>query len=212
MAEQHPLFARYYARMSVRAEPLLAEYRRRLLAGLGGEVVEVGAGNGLNFGHYPRSVRRVTAVEPERRLRASAGVAAGRIALPEIRVVDGTAERLPLPDDSADAVVFSLVLCSVADMDAAVREARRILRPGGRLRLWEHVQAPPGTPMERFQRIADACGWPRLAGNCHTHRDPLPALRAAGFTLRPGDLTRFRLPPTRLAPPTAPMLLARADY
>src|SRR5438309_11058690 len=108
---QHPGFARFYPRISrVVDRHGGAQNRVRLLAGLTGRVVEIGAGNGLNFRHYPPDVHEVIAVEPEDHLRASAERAAGAVPVP-IRVVAGHAGDLPLADGSIDAAVFSLVLC-----------------------------------------------------------------------------------------------------
>ncbi|TQL91156.1 class I SAM-dependent methyltransferase, partial [Pseudonocardia kunmingensis] len=110
---RHPVFARLYPRMSrAMDEGGLVEHRRRLLAGLSGEVVEIGAGPGGNFPHYPPAVARVLAVEPELRLRDIAA-RAGTDAPVDVEVVDGLAERLPAVDRSMDAAVFCLVLCSV---------------------------------------------------------------------------------------------------
>jgi ubiquinone/menaquinone biosynthesis C-methylase UbiE len=120
---RHPLFARFWAVAGPRA--MSKRDRAALLSGLQGDVVEVGAGDGLNFPFYPPDVARVTAVEPEPSLRARA--AAG--APPHVRVVDGTAERLPVADATADAVVACLVLCSVTDQDAALSEVARVLKP-----------------------------------------------------------------------------------
>src|SRR5215211_3173860 len=136
----HPLFARVYARVGHLLDAEIADHRRRLLAGLTGQVLEVGAGNGLNFPHYPVTVTEVLAVEPEPYLRRLALAAARQAPVP-IRVVDGTAEALPAPDGAVDAVVASLVLCTVADPDRALAEVDRVLRPGGRLRFYEHVRA-----------------------------------------------------------------------
>src|SRR5665213_300128 len=121
----HPCFARIYARLSASGESRgTATHRKHLLAALAGRVAEIGAGNGLNFAHYPPAVTHVTAVEPEPSLRAHASV--------PVTVIAGTAAGLPLPDGGFDAVVFSLVLCSVPDQAVALTEARRLLKPGGR--------------------------------------------------------------------------------
>ena len=178
---QHPLFARLYARCispSLRrmgADPL----RRRALDGLAGTVVEVGAGDGANFPFYPDTVEQVVAVEPEPYLRARAAEAAA--AYPVVGVVDGTAERLPVADGTADAVVFTLVLCTVNDQVQALAEARRVLRPGGELRVLEHVMAHEPGPLRSVQRALDATFWPLLAGGCHCARDPVGAVEGAGF-------------------------------
>ncbi len=159
----------------------MTAHRRTLLEGLSGRVVEVGAGNGLNFAHYPPAVTRVIAIEPERTLRELAVRAAAKAPVP-VEVLDGVAEALPVADESVDAVVVSLVLCSFSDPDAALREARRVLVPGGRLCFLEHVRADtPG--MVRFQRLLDATVWPRLAGGCHTARDSAAAIERAGFAV-----------------------------
>lgn len=186
MAVHHPVFARLYPVVGKAMERGGMDQRRQeLLSVLSGEVVEVGAGDGLNFPHYPPAVTHVLAVEPEPHLRSLAREAASHAPVP-VEVVDGLAERLPCTDGSADAVVVSLVLCSVADQTAALREIRRVLKPGGRLRFLEHVRADtPG--LVRVQRVLDATLWPRVAGGCHTGRDTAAAIERAGFTIQSLD-------------------------
>jgi len=194
MAVHHPIFARLYPQMGKAMDRGgMARHRRALLAGLAGEVIDVGAGDGLNFGHYPPTITRVLAVEPESHLRGLAAAAARYAPVP-VEVVNGLAERLPAADGSADAVVVSLVLCSLPDQDAALREFHRVVKPGGQLRFLEHVRADaPG--LARVQRLLDATIWPRLAGGCHTGRDTTAAIDRSGFTIERID--RFRFPDAR---------------
>lgn len=181
----HPLFARYYARVSVAAETRMgmAGVRGRLLAGLSGRVIEIGAGNGLNFAHYPGEVCEVVAIEPERNLRRLAVESALRSEVP-VDVVPGAAEALPVKSEAFDAVVISLVLCSVRDVPRALGEVRRVLRPGGVVRFFEHGSGG-GPAMRLTQRALDRTVWPPLNGGCHLGRDPVGALRDAGFELGP---------------------------
>jgi ubiquinone/menaquinone biosynthesis C-methylase UbiE len=201
----HPRFARVYARLSQTMEAGVAEYRSALLAGLTGRVIEVGAGNGLNFAHFPAGVTEVVAVEPEPYLR-DLGLAAARRAAAPVQVVDGVAEDLPAADASFDAGVASLVLCSVRDQQRALAELYRVIRPGGQLRFFEHVRAE-GPAHARVQRLADTL-WPLLAGGCHTSRDTLGAITAAGFRL--GSYRRMRIPDSRLPWPNAPHAVGAA--
>ncbi|MGW1954529.1 class I SAM-dependent methyltransferase [Streptomyces sp. NPDC001920] len=184
-AVHHPLFARCYARASVAAETRMgmAGVRDRLLAGLSGRVIEIGAGNGLNFAHYPRAVSEVVAIEPERLLRQLAVESALRAEVP-VDVVPGAAEALPVKSEAFDAVVLSLVLCSVRDVPRALGEVRRVLRPGGTVRFFEHGRGG-GRAMTFTQRALDRTVWPLVSGGCHLSRDPVAALRAAGFDLGP---------------------------
>jgi ubiquinone/menaquinone biosynthesis C-methylase UbiE len=185
----HPVFARVYSRLVVPSIVRMGgeHLRRRLLAGLQGTVVEVGPGDGANFAHYPDEVTRIVAVEPEAYLREKAGAHGDE----RVELRDEVASELPVADGEADAVVFSLVLCSV-DQPSALAEARRVLRPGGRLRFLEHVQAPePGTA-RRWQRVLDVAGRPRLTGGCHLARDTVGAIEEAGFEVT--ELERFRVP------------------
>lgn len=202
----HPIFARVYARCSGAMEKAgIAEKRVKLLAGVRGTVLEVGAGNGLNFPHYPAGVDSVLAVEPDPYLRRQAVANAGGAGVP-IEVVDGTAESIPARDASLDAVVLSLVLCSV-DQPAALREVRRVLKPGGTVHFLEHVRAAtPG--LDRVQRVVDATVWPRLFGGCHTNRDTVASLSEAGFTVV--QLDRFSLPESGLQSPASPCVLGVA--
>ncbi|MFF3765448.1 class I SAM-dependent methyltransferase [Streptomyces sp. NPDC001922] len=191
-AVHHPLFARFYARLSTAAEDRggIAAHRDALLAGLSGRVIELGAGNGLNFAHYPAAVSEVVAIEPERHLRKLAAEAALRSDVP-VDVVPGTAEALPVKSEAFDAAVASLVLCSVRDLPRALREIHRVLRPGGELRIFEHVRAE-GRAMAFTQQALDRTVWPLLFGGCHTGRDTLAAVRAAGF--EPAQYRRLRVP------------------
>jgi ubiquinone/menaquinone biosynthesis C-methylase UbiE len=184
----------------------VAEHRRTLLAGLKGHVIEVGAGNGLNFTHYPSEVTSVLAVEPEPHLLRIAGGNAGRAPVP-IELAYGIAERLPADDAAFDAAVVSLVLCSVADQDAALSEIRRVVRPGGQMRFFEHVRAD--TPaLERVQRVLDATIWPAVAGGCHASRDTIGAIEKAGFKLE--RVERFPFPETAVPFPTSPHVIGTA--
>ena len=167
-----------------------AEYRQRLLEGLRGRIVEVGAGNGLNFAHYPPEVTEVVAVEPEAHLRSLAEDAAAQARVP-VTVVDGTASRLPVDDASCDGAVASLVLCTVPDQAAALGDLRRVLRPGGELRFYEHVLSRDRR-MGAVQRAADATFWPRVAGGCHAARDTGAAIAAAGFVVEREERFAFR--------------------
>jgi ubiquinone/menaquinone biosynthesis C-methylase UbiE len=204
----HPLFARYYARVSVAAESRwgMAGVRERLLAGLSGRVIEIGAGNGLNFSHYPGTVSEVVAIEPERRLRQLAVEAALRSEVP-VDVVPGAAEALPVKSEAFDAVVISLVLCSVRDVPRALGEMRRVLRPGGVVRFFEHGRG--GGPAMRFtQHALDRTVWPPLTGGCHLARDPVAALRRAGFEL--GPYRRVSMPEKGPRMPTSFCVLGTA--
>lgn len=190
----HPIFARLYPHMSRAMEQSgMAEHRAALLADLTGDVIEIGAGNGLSFAHYPPAVTRVVAVEPEPRLRQIAQAAATKAAV-RIEVVNGLAERLPAADHSMDVAVFSFVLCSIADPDTVLGEAHRVLKPGGQLYFLEHVRADsPG--LARLQHLLDARIWPLLLGGCHTGRDTTETIQRAGFTI--DRLERFLLPKAR---------------
>jgi SAM-dependent methyltransferase len=185
---RHPLFARCYARVGHLMEAEIGDHRRRLLAGLSGRILDVGAGNGLNFPHYPATVTEVLAVEPEPYLGRLALAAASQAPVP-IRVVAGTAEALPVPDGAVDVVVASLVLCTVADLDQALAEVGRVLRPGGTLRFYEHVRAADSRLAGWQDRLERPWGW--LVGGCHPNRDTVAAITAAGFRVL--ELDRFDL-------------------
>lgn len=195
---RHPLFARFYARVVLPGARRrgLDEQRTALLAGLKGTVVEVGAGDGSSFEFYPADVERIVAVEPEAYLREHAAARADE----RVELRGDTADALPLADGEADAVVFSLVLCSV-DQQAALAEALRVLRPGGELRFLEHVQAPSPGLVRGVQKTLDATVWPLLFGGCHCGRDTVAAIERAGFTL--GHVERFAFPDGARGPEAA---------
>jgi SAM-dependent methyltransferase len=178
--------------------------RRENLAGLSGRVLEVGAGIGTNFPNYPASVEQVVAMEPEPRLAARAQAAAASAPVPVVLTSETVEEfRGGRP---FDAVVCSLVLCSVRDPELALRRLYASLRPGGELRYLEHV-ASVGM-RGRLQRFADATVWPRLLGNCHTHRDTERAIVDAGFVV---DSSRREWTLPAWSPmPVSELLLGRA--
>ena len=193
-----PRFARMYIRSAASAEERGGtDHRRRLLDGLRGTVVEIGAGHGLNFPHYPPEVTEVVAIEPEPTLRSRAETAANSANVP-IRVLAGVADQLPLEDESADAAVASLVLCTVSDQQLALAEIRRVLRPDGELRFYEHV-IPHSQPKRVLFQVIDRSGiWPAIAGGCHAARDTTEAIMQAGFDIQ--QIERFGFSANRFQP------------
>jgi ubiquinone/menaquinone biosynthesis C-methylase UbiE len=149
-----------------------------------GRVVEIGAGTGLTFPHYPPTLESVVAVERDPRRRAMA-VRAARSARVPIAVVGAVAEALPIGDAAVDAAVSSLALCSVSDVDRALTELRRVLRPMGELRFFEHVIAEWG-PRRALQRLA-APVYARMPDGCHIDRDTVASIARAGFAIEECD-------------------------
>jgi ubiquinone/menaquinone biosynthesis C-methylase UbiE len=179
---QQSRFARYLEQREQRKPDLEArELRRRVLAGLRGRVIEVGAGDGRSFEFYPAEVDGVLAVEPDATARAAAAERAAAAAV-AIEIVDGDASALPAKDASFDAAVVMGVLCSVPDPAAALAELRRVLVPGGELRFWEHVRSRT-LAFRAVQRAADTLFWTRALGGCRTTRDTEAEIRRAGFTI-----------------------------
>jgi ubiquinone/menaquinone biosynthesis C-methylase UbiE len=196
MAHAHPVFAtfyRWFGGLTDRAG--FAEHRRRLLAEARGVVVEIGAGTGLNFPHYPAGVE-VMATEPDPHMLKGARRAAPR-ARAKLTLHQAPAESLPLPSGSADTVVSTLVLCSVPDQAAALAEVDRVLKPGGRLLLVEHVRA--GDPALARDQDRRERSQTRFAGGCHPNRDTLAAVVAAGFDT--GAVEPVTLPGMRITRP-----------
>jgi len=200
----NPFFARMWSMMSTREPESIRKLRRENLVGLTGRVLEVGAGTGTNFEFYPSTVSEVVAIEPERRLAVIARQAAERAAVP-ITLTTDTVEEFDA-GEPFDAVVCSLVLCSVGDPDDVLQQLFSTLRPGGELRYLEHVAS---TGMRAgVQRLADATVWPRLLGNCHTHRDTEQSIVDAGFEVR--DARREWVLPAWLPVPVAETAIGRA--
>jgi SAM-dependent methyltransferase len=171
----------------------LADIRRGALVGLSGTVLEIGAGTGLNLGKYPDDVEILIACEPTSemadRLRARADEFHH-----ELDIRDAVAEALPLADDSVDHAVSTLVLCTVDDLEQSCRELARVIRPGGTLRLVEHIGPAEGF-LGGVQRTIEPA-WKVGARGCRLTRDPRPALTAAGFdvsSLREGTIPAPKL-------------------
>lgn len=195
---RHPIFARVYTKVVEMSEERGgAEHRQKLLAGLSGRVVEIGAGSGANFSHYPTSVREVLAMEPERYLRERAQRAAAATPV-AVSVVDGDADHVLSETGSFDAGVVALVLCTVPDQQRALDELFRVIRPGGELRFYEHVVGHSKWEA-RFQRLADATFWPHVAGGCHLARDTMATIEHAGFQIEASE--RFPFSPAPFLPP-----------
>ena len=204
-AVHHPIFARLFDRLVWKADPQQAEHRVELLAGLSGRVIEVGAGNGINFANYPREVTEVVAVEPETYLREKAAEVAAKASVP-VTVVDGLADALPAEDSSFDAAVTSLVLCSVPDQKRALGEVARVLKPGGELRFYEHVLSQDAKVARLQNRINRV--WPLLGGGCHPNRDTPGAIEAAGFRIE--SCRRFAFKPGPLMTVVEPHVIGTA--
>lgn len=159
----------------------LTEWRRTLVHGLAGDVVEVGGGTGLNLAHYG-SGARVVASDADPVMLARARRRSGA-APASVQLLVADAQALPLRDDSADAIVLGLMLCSVPDPALVLREVRRVLRPERVVRFMEHVRAPDDTLRARLQDAVNPA-WRTVSGGCNANRRSVEAIEAAGFEVR----------------------------
>jgi ubiquinone/menaquinone biosynthesis C-methylase UbiE len=164
------------------------------LAGAHGRVLEVGAGTGLNLSLYPPAVTSLTLADPEPPMVVQLRKRAQREADRPVDVITAPAEGLPFADGSFDTVVSTLVLCTVADMPASLREIGRVLAPGGRLLFVEHVRAADAHAARWQDRLHDA--WFQFAYGCHCNLNTADALRDNGFELDGVEHGRWRgMPP-----------------
>ena len=192
------VFARVY-------DPFLAlgersgmrDLRRETLATARGRVLEVGAGTGLNVQLYPGTVTGITLAEPDAPMAARLRRRVSGASHP-VEVVQAPAEQLPFADGSFDTVVSTLVLCTVADMAASLREIARVLAPGGQLLFVEHVRAGHGRLVRWQERLHEP--WRRFACGCHCNRDTAVALRDNGFAVERVQEHRWRRMPRIVQP------------
>jgi SAM-dependent methyltransferase len=172
------LAARLIAGVNEDYEQVVAPYKRRLFAGLRGDVLEIGPGDGVNLRYYPHEIRWV-GIEPNPYLRPYLQAEAARLNMP-IDLRSSVAEHIDAPDHSMDTVVGTLVLCSVANQQAVLREVLRVLRPGGRFLFIEHVAAPRHTRLRHLQNAVRPV-WQFLVDGCQPNRETWRALEQAGF-------------------------------
>src|SRR5246127_3349036 len=189
MSLRKKFFAATYDRMSRKTEDAgLRDMRHGLLAGAGGSVLEIGGGTGANLAHYNGRIESLVITEPElamlRRLQSKA-----RDQAPLAKILRAPAEDIPFEDDTFDTVVSTLVLCGVDDQARSLREARRVLRPGGQLLFLEHVRSDDPA----LARLQDRMNWlNQLVVCCDCNRPTLTSIEAAGFTI--SSLERTTLP------------------
>ena len=176
----------------VMRRPILTPQREELLSSARGDVLEIGFGSGLNLPFYPREVERITAVEPSHGMtrRAARNIeSSGR----DVKVLPlGADQRLPLPDDSFDTVVSTWTLCTIPDVAAALREAHRVLRPGGAFLFVEHGLSPDPAVAKWQHRLNPINR--RLGGGCNLNRDVAALVRASPLAVR--QCQTFYLPRT----------------
>jgi ubiquinone/menaquinone biosynthesis C-methylase UbiE len=206
--KQHPRFAKFYINLSKLMEKSgVGTLREQVLEHARGNVLEVGCGNGMNFNHYdPAKVNTVTAIEPEQILLKQA-IKNANLLTPSITVFQGQSEKLPFRNSCFDSVVFTLVLCSVLDPIKSLQEAKRVLKPGGKIVLLEHIKADSSLLLSA-QKLANLV-WPYFAGGCRLTRNTPSLVETSGFVNINKKLFSFL--PTPLAVLTSPMVILTAQ-
>ena len=159
---------------------ILAAYRSRVVPAAEGRVLEIGVGSGLNLPFYTETVQRVIGLDPSARLLSMARKVLPRVA-PPVEFVEGSAEALPLEATSVDTVVTTWTMCSIPDLQRALHEMRRVLKPGGRLLFVEHGRAPDANV--RWWQDTLTPAWKRIGGGCHLNRAIALQIENAGFDL-----------------------------
>jgi ubiquinone/menaquinone biosynthesis C-methylase UbiE len=206
----HRFFSAIYDRMLAGTERAgLAEMRAELVAQAEGRTLELGAGTGLNLAHYGPAVSELILTEPDRFMarRLRARVAETDVAAASVEVIEAPAEELPVDHSSVDTVVSTLVLCTVADPDRASVEVARVLRPGGRMLVLEHVVSPDNPRVARWQhRLRRPWSW--FGAGCNCNRDTRDTLAAAGFAVE--ALDRDELP--KAPPIVRPLIVGPATH
>ena len=198
-----PFFARGYDFFFQRSEDGgLRDLRRGALAEAHGRTLEVGAGTGLNLEHYPEAVTELVLSEPSPHMAGRLRKKAENAARP-VEVVEAGGESLPFPDDSFDTVALTLVLCTVPDVPAALREISRVLKPGGQFLFLEHVRAPDPGLAKWQDRLHGP--WVLFGDGCHCNRDTHAALEASPLRIERAE--RGRLP--KMPPLVQPYLRGR---
>lgn len=196
-------FAWVMPRLAQHYDNLVADRKRVLLSGVGGTVVELGPGTGMNFRYYPPGVHWI-GIEPNPYLHSHLR-RAGEEARLRVDIRQGYAEHIDLADDSADVVVATAVLCSVTDQIQSLREIRRVLKAGGRFVFLEHVAADRGASLRRIQRVVRPF-WGCIADGCNPVRDTGEAIAGAGFKYI--EVETFKLPLGPVAPHIAGIAVA----
>ena len=194
------LTAYFYDRVMAKTEEAcLKEWRYDLLQQVSGEVLEVGAGTGANIKLYSADVTQLVVTEPDEHMRKFLKEKIGNQQLENVSVASGTADLIEAADESFDYVVSSLVCCSVMDLEACLREIRRVLRPGGGFVFLEHVAAADGSSRRRWQNIINPV-WKTFMGNCHLNRETESAIVTEGFDIVQIDRESMRKAPSIVRP------------
>ena len=176
-------FAKFYdATMKEVEEACLGAWRAELLAKTAGDVLEIGAGTGVNISYYPPGIRRLILSEPDRNMRERLAQRVEESGIDQATVVDSGAELIDFPAASFDCVVSTLVLCSVKDKSASLLEIYRLLRPGGAFFFIEHVLAEDNPRIIRWQKFFNPL-WNFMCCGCHLTRDTAEAIRQTGFQM-----------------------------